>query len=72
MQQATGSFTIKRRNMVRCVDITTANRMIKLIDSVRKEGDTIGGKISCIVKNCPIGLGEPVLINYMQNWAKRC
>jgi chorismate synthase len=34
--------------------------MIALIDSIRLEGDTIGGKISCIVKNCPVGLGEPV------------
>ena len=54
------ALRLREENMVRCVDITTANRMIKLIDSVRKEGDTIGGKISCIVKNCPIGLGEPV------------
>ncbi len=34
--------------------------MIDLIDGVRKDGDTIGGKISCIVRNCPAGLGEPV------------
>ena len=34
--------------------------MINFIDSIRKDGDTVGGKISCIIKNCPVGLGEPV------------
>jgi len=45
---------------VRCADPATAKEMINLIDQIRKEGDTIGGKVSCIVKNCPVGLGEPV------------
>jgi chorismate synthase len=51
---------IRESNIVRCADPATANQMIELIDSIRLEGDTIGGKISCIVKNCPVGLGEPV------------
>jgi len=34
--------------------------MIELIDNIRKAGDTIGGKVSCIIRNCPVGLGEPV------------
>ena len=51
---------IRESNIVRCADPATADAMIELIDGVRKEGDTIGGKISCIVKNCPAGLGEPV------------
>lgn len=46
--------------VVRCPDIAIANEMIKLIKQIRKEGDTIGGIITCIIKNVPIGLGEPV------------
>ncbi|RZJ73451.1 MAG: chorismate synthase, partial [Flavobacterium sp.] len=33
---------------------------IACIDGIRKNGDTIGGKISCVIRNCPVGLGEPV------------
>lgn len=51
---------IRENNIVRCADPATANEMIELIDSIRKEGDTIGGKIACIIRNCPAGLGEPV------------
>lgn len=47
-------------NIVRCPDSELANRMIALIDSVRKNGDTIGGVVSCVIKNVPVGLGEPV------------
>lgn len=46
--------------VVRCPDISIANKMIELIKQIRKEGDTIGGIITCIIKNVPIGLGEPV------------
>jgi len=34
--------------------------MITYIDGIRKQGDTVGGKISCHIINCPVGLGEPV------------
>lgn len=51
---------IRESNIVRCADPATANEMIELIDGVRKDGDTIGGKVSCIIRNCPVGLGEPV------------
>jgi chorismate synthase len=47
-------------NIVRCADPATAHQMIEFIDGVRKDGDTVGGKVSCIVKNCPVGLGDPV------------
>ena len=47
-------------NIVRCPDIATAKKMEELIKSIRKEGDTVGGIITCVVKNVPIGLGEPV------------
>ena len=47
-------------NMVRCPDLVTAKKMEELIKSIRKEGDTVGGIITCVVKNVPTGLGEPV------------
>lgn len=47
-------------NIVRCPDPETADRMIELIDQVRKDRDTIGGIVSCVVKGTPVGLGEPV------------
>jgi len=50
----------REKNIVRCADPATAEEMIEYIDGVRKAGDTVGGKVSCYVKNCPVGLGEPV------------
>ena len=47
-------------NIVRCPDLATAKKMEELIKSIRKEGDTVGGIITCVVKNVPTGLGEPV------------
>ena len=51
---------VREENIVRCADPATANEMIEFIDQIRKNGDTIGGKISCIIKGCAAGLGEPV------------
>ena len=47
-------------NEVRCPHSETAERMIDYIKSVRKNGDTVGGTIKCIIKNVPAGWGEPV------------
>lgn len=47
-------------NIVRCPDAATAERMISLIDQVRLDRDTIGGVVTCVIKNTPVGLGEPV------------
>ena len=47
-------------NIVRCPDEQMAEQMIALIDSIRKEGDTIGGVVTCVVQGTPVGLGEPV------------
>lgn len=47
-------------NIIRCPDTATAEKMISLIDQVRLDRDTIGGIVTCVVKNTPIGLGEPV------------
>jgi len=45
---------------VRCPDDDTSNKMISLIKSTATIGDTLGGEITCIIKNTPAGLGEPV------------
>lgn len=47
-------------NIVRCPDPATAERMITLIDQVRLDRDTIGGVVTGVIKNTPVGLGEPV------------
>lgn len=47
-------------NIVRCPHKETAESMIELISEIKKKGDTIGGKISCKITNCPVGIGAPV------------
>jgi chorismate synthase len=47
-------------SIIRCPDPATAYKMISYIEDIRKEGDTIGGIVSCIIKGAPTGLGEPV------------
>jgi chorismate synthase len=47
-------------NAVRCPEPEMAKQMFEYIDQVRKEGDSIGGIITGVIKNCPVGLGEPV------------
>jgi chorismate synthase len=53
-------LSLAETNAVRCPDPVKASQMIDYIKSIRKEGDTIGGTVSCVIKNVPIGLGEPV------------
>ena len=53
-------FKLTESNIVRCPDTEIAEQMIAKIDAVRKEGDTIGGTVTCVLKNVPLGLGEPV------------
>ena len=48
------------KNNVRCPDNETAQKMEELILKVRKDGDTVGGVVSCVIQNTPIGIGEPV------------
>lgn len=47
-------------NIVRCPDQDAAEKMITLIDNTRKERDTIGGVVTCVIQGVPSGLGEPV------------
>ncbi|MGK5085646.1 chorismate synthase [Bdellovibrionota bacterium FG-1] len=53
-------FAKTEQNIVRCPDSVIAKKMIALIESVRSDGDTIGGVVSCVIRGCPVGLGEPV------------
>ena len=49
----------RENNAVRCPDAAMAQQMEALIQEVKAEGDTIGGVIACVVRGCPVGLGEP-------------
>lgn len=46
-------------NIVRCPDPEKAAAMERLISEVKEQSDTIGGTITCVIKGCPAGLGEP-------------
>lgn len=46
-------------NIVRCPDNNKATEMEKLIAKTKAEGNTIGGIITCVIKGCPAGIGEP-------------
>ena len=53
-------FSKIETNPVRCPDKASAEKMEAFIKQIRKEGDTVGGTITCVLQNVPIGLGEPV------------
>lgn len=63
-------FDIREGNIARCADPATANEMIEFIDGVRKAGDTVGGRISAIIRHVPVGLGEPVFDKLHADLAK--
>jgi chorismate synthase len=52
-------LNLTESNAVRCPDLEKAQEMETLITQIKKEGDTIGGVITCVIKGCPVGLGEP-------------
>jgi len=53
-------FSLTESNPVRCPDLATAEKMENYIKEIRKNGDTVGGTITCVIQNVPMGLGEPV------------
>lgn len=57
-------------NIVRCPDEAVAQTMIKTIKAARSDGDSVGGKILCRVRNLPAGLGEPVFDRFEADLAK--
>ncbi len=52
-------LNLAETNAVRCPDIEAAQQMEQLITEVKAQGDTIGGVITCVIKGCPAGFGEP-------------
>ncbi|HRP61657.1 MAG TPA: chorismate synthase, partial [Vicingus sp.] len=57
-------------NAVRCADENLVDAMFNYIDKIRKEGDTIGGVVSCVIKHVPTGLGSPVFNKLEADLAK--
>ncbi len=57
-------------NMVRCPDEEVAQKMIDYIDQVRMDKDSVGGVITCVIKNSPVGLGEPVFDKFHAEMGK--
>ena len=57
-------------NDVRCPDAETAEKMISKIKEIKKEGNTIGGTITCVISNLPVGIGEPVFGKLQAELAK--
>ena len=54
------TFNSIEANIIRCPDQETAKKMIELVEEIKSQGDSIGGVIKCVIKNMPVGLGEPV------------
>lgn len=48
------------QTIVRCPDLAAASRMVDAIQTARKDGDSLGGVIGCVVRSCPPGWGAPV------------
>ena len=63
-------FSKTESNEVRCPDAETAEKMISKIKEIKKEGNTIGGTITCVIKNVPAGIGEPVFSKLQAELAK--
>ena len=53
-------FSKIESNVIRCPDKATAEKMISKVEEIKKQGDTVGGTITCVLQNVPVGLGEPV------------
>ncbi len=59
-------------NIVRCPDGPSAERMLERIDVIRKTGNSVGGVVTCVVRNVPAGLGSPVFDKLEAELAKAC
>jgi chorismate synthase len=58
------------RTAIRCPDLAVAERMIAAVDAARREGNSLGGVITCAVRECPPGWGEPVFDRLEADLAK--
>src|SRR5690606_3744045 len=63
-------LSLTESNMVRCPDPVKAQEMEDLIMETRKAGDTIGGVVTCVIRDVPVGLGEPVFDKLHADLAK--
>lgn len=63
-------FSKTESNEVRCPDQQTAEKMISKIKENKKDGNTIGGTVTCVIKNVPAGIGEPVFGKLQAELAK--
>ncbi len=52
-------LTVTETNIVRCPDLTKAKKMEEYVASLKEKGDTVGGIVTCVIKGCPTGVGEP-------------
>ena len=59
-------------NIVRCPDGPSADKMLARIDVIRKTGNSVGGVVTCVVRNVPAGLGSPVFDKLEADLAKAC
>jgi chorismate synthase len=57
-------------NIVRWPDAADAERVVRLIQRMRAQGDSVGGVVECVIRNCPVGLGEPVFDRLEADLAK--
>jgi chorismate synthase len=64
------TFDEVERTPVRCPDPAAAVAMIEAIDRARKEGDSVGGVVTCVARGCPPGWGEPVFDRLEADLAK--
>jgi chorismate synthase len=66
--------TVKSRdiesNIVRCPDTAAAEKMIRLIEKMRRAGDSVGGIVEGIARGVPAGWGEPVFDRLEADLAK--
>ena len=63
-------FSLIESNDVRCPDAASAQKMESLILDIKKQGDTIGGTITCVAQQVPVGLGEPIFNKLQAELAK--
>jgi chorismate synthase len=58
------------RTPIRCPDLGVAEPMIAAVEAARKDGDSLGGLVTCVIRNCPPGWGEPVFDRLEADLAK--
>lgn len=44
---------------MRCPDLSLGEKMVKIVEEHRDSHDSVGGVVTCVIRNCPVGLGEP-------------